>query len=356
MGGPFLTLKNQTRFIEDDHHLNDKDNDFVKFDGSVSCPSVPYTEGKGPTYPIQSTSPAGDLVALGVRAISEVNPINPVANAAVTLAELAREGFNIPGVQLWRDRTNLLRGVAKEFLSAEFGWLPLLDEVKNAASLVNQANAVMEQYKRDDGKLVRRRFDFPIERSTTLTTIAENVEPHLGGIPTFSFPKLGPLPRGKVVKTRQTLRKTWFSGAFTYHIPSDDDSWLGMMSAGNMSNKLLGSTLTPEVLWELTPWSWAIDWFSNTQQVIKNLQNIEIYGSVMAYGYLMDESIICDTYDWIDSRSVSGAKNLAVVPVSLESIKKTRIQANPFGFGVAWEGLSPTQLAIAAALGITRWL
>jgi len=33
---------------------------------------------------------------------------------------------------------------------------------------------------------------------------------------------------------------------------------------------------------------------------------------------------------------------------------KKRIRANPFGFGVSWDGLSPFQASIAAALGITR--
>jgi hypothetical protein len=39
-----------------------------------------------------------------------------------------------------------------------------------------------------------------------------------------------------------------------------------------------------------------------------------------------------------------------------EVVTKRRTEANPFGFGVSWKGLSPFQLSIAAALGISRLL
>jgi len=42
--------------------------------------------------------------------------------------------------------------------------------------------------------------------------------------------------------------------------------------------------------------------------------------------------------------------------IGQKTVHKSRFPANPFGFGVGWEGLSPTQLAITAALGITRAL
>jgi hypothetical protein len=42
--------------------------------------------------------------------------------------------------------------------------------------------------------------------------------------------------------------------------------------------------------------------------------------------------------------------------IGYESVEKSRSPANPFGFGIGWEDLSPTQLAITAAIGITRLL
>jgi hypothetical protein len=54
----------------------------------------------------------------------------------------------------------------------------------------------------------------------------------------------------------------------------------------------------------------------------------------------------------------TGLNGVSGPPPNLEnrfSVKRRR-EANPFGFGIGWEDLSPTQLAITAALGITRLL
>jgi len=45
---------------------------------------------------------------------------------------------------------------------------------------------------------------------------------------------------------------------------------------------------------------------------------------------------------------------VAVPMLFLETNSKKRRGANPFGFGLTWSGLTATQQAIAAALGLTR--
>jgi hypothetical protein len=44
----------------------------------------------------------------------------------------------------------------------------------------------------------------------------------------------------------------------------------------------------------------------------------------------------------------------AVAPVTVRTTVKKRIKANPFGFGLSWDGLSTIQKTIVAALGISR--
>jgi hypothetical protein len=72
----------------------------------------------------------------------------------------------------------------------------------------------------------------------------------------------------------------------------------------------------------------------------------------MQYGYIMEETSIVDTYS-MPATGLLGVTG-TVPPVTYEYVVKRRREANPFGFGIGWEGLSPTQLAITAALGITR--
>jgi len=69
---------------------------------------------------------------------------------------------------------------------------------------------------------------------------------------------------------------------------------------------------------------------------------------VMRYGYMMESTIVKDTYNSVDS------KKLQTSPISLVLETKQRVKANPFGFGVSWDGLSPFQYSIAGALGLSR--
>jgi hypothetical protein len=72
----------------------------------------------------------------------------------------------------------------------------------------------------------------------------------------------------------------------------------------------------------------------------------------MRYGFIMEETSIVDTYTMSGTgiRGVTGT----VPPAQVTYTVKRRREANPFGFGLSWDGLSPTQLAITAALGITH--
>jgi hypothetical protein len=126
-----------------------------------------------------------------------------------------------------------------------------------------------------------------------------------------------------------------------------------MKSAADRANYLLGTTLTPDVLWELTPWSWAVDWFSNAGEVVNNFTNMSVNGLVMRYGYMMEEKTSTKTYI-LDRCALNGLSNSAPPPSSVTMTSKVRAPANPFGFGLSWEGLSPQQLLITAALGITH--
>jgi hypothetical protein len=360
-GGDFLTLRSEGRASTVSTHLESK-GEFSHgiYDGTLS-PAIPYDLSKPVFSMPASLSFASDLDAKGAAAVAACNPLNPVASAATFLTEAFHERLpSLPGIRLWEGRTKALLGAADEFLNAEFGWLPMIREVREIAGAVRLAGQVMAQYQRDAGRLVRRSFYFPIEDNTTSKIIATESVPMFGGTTQFPGHGMGGpgvMSTGRVSETKQTRRKVWFKGAFTYPVPDQSDAWSRLMSAAsgsNAGNKAFGTSLTPETLWELAPWSWAIDWFSNAQEVVSNLQAFELAGLVMPYGYIMDETINKVTYTWEEDAPVLGhIPPLAVTPIVLETIKKTRKQANPFGFGIELSDLSATQLAILAALGIT---
>lgn len=355
VGGGFSTVKQTSEFSPTTVTLEDN-NKLRKFNGSCTVQHPRISASTRPTYPSGSLSPAGDLNSLGAVAVAQSSPTNSVADAATFLAELHREGLpSLPGIRTWKNRTRALLGVAEDFLNYEFALAPLQREILSFGEATRTARTVIDQYKRDEGKLVRRKFRFPMSQSVEEFIYKEGSRPTLGN-GSFGVSDFNSTPIGITRCHRVVTRKTWFSGAFTYHIPSDNDYFRGLMDNGSEADKLFGTTLTPETIWELTPWSWAIDWFSNAQEVITNFQNIEIYGLVLQYGYMMDETIKRDTYTMEGGTGYKGVDQSSVAPVTLTTVTKHRVKANPFGFGIEWADLSPTQLAIAAALGITHVL
>jgi hypothetical protein len=308
-----------------------------------------------------------NLVPKGTTAISLCNPVNPAANLGTSLAESVREGIpSLPGIEQWRAKTQFLKGLGSEYLNHQFGWAPLRDEVSSVVNAARNHRDLLQQYHRGEGSDTHRSFSFPLQH--THLSIAETEPGSWSGFPGEWSGQHG---TRKVSLIRET--KCWFEGVFTYALPSSTDSWRKALGFGSDADQLFGLALSPDILWELTPWSWAVDWFSNTGQVINNVTNFGLAGLVMRYGYMMEESIetivaeghlpdyVSAQYHtnssgkeptWLLSKGVSPGK----YRIGTESVRKVRSPASPFGFSIGWQDLSPTQLAITAALGITRLL
>jgi len=123
-----------------------------------------------------------------------------------------------------------------------------------------------------------------------------------------------------------------------------------------VARKLLGADVDPEVLWDLAPWSWAVDWFSSVGDVIHNLSAYSSDGLVLRYGYIMEHSIVRDTYTYSGDLGLIPRCNFTGRPADLvvTSEKKLRRRSSPFGFGLAMSELTTRQKAILAALGLSR--
>jgi len=124
----------------------------------------------------------------------------------------------------------------------------------------------------------------------------------------------------------------------------------------------LGTRLDPEVLWNLAPWTWMVDWVANFGDIVGNLSAIVADHLVMQYGYIMHEVIVTkeiyfprglysrNTYPYISSFDEKPWN------VTLTYHSKTRTGASPFGFGLSPESFTTQQWAILGALGISRGL
>lgn len=328
------------------------------YEDSVRIDNLHY-HGPLHAYPPQGTlnevssyaSTEGYLRGKGSEAIAKCKPTNSIADVATFLGELKSDGIpKLLGSSFWKKKTLEARDAGDELLSSEFGWKPLVSDIGDIISGVSRADEILSQYERDAGKVVRRRFEFPVEESRSEEKLSFNTvvtDPFDGRMLDSSLVS-------NVRRETYTYRKIWFSGAFTYHMPTEN--WLSRTAIGELGQKLsivFGTDLTPEVVWNLAPWSWAVDWFSNLGDCFSNLSDMASDGLVMRYGYIMEHSIKRVRYY---NPGRGGLKNpyLFISDVIAECETKQRYPASPFGFGVNWSGLSPRQLSIAAALGITR--
>lgn len=351
VGGDFFTEKRYA--VLNPQHVNLRraatnqfGNTQVETYSGPAYPVVPASTA----YPPSARSSDDELDELGATAISRCKPTNSVADVSVALAEVIREGLpHMVGQTLWRDRTHAANKAGSEYLNAQFGWIPIVSEVKKFASAVSKADALLAQYERDAGRMVRRRYNFPLKRSVTSTLInsAEAAKLPPGVTAMQDAANLGMLYR-----TRETVQRQWFSGAFTYHLPRGYNSRNEVERLALLANKILGVELTPQVLWNIAPWSWAADWFTNTGDVVSNLTDWSVDGLVLRYGYMMEHSIVSDSYALTKGGHVGLSSGVAGCTLVTET--KVRRRANPFGFGITWDGLSSAQLAIAAALGLSR--
>jgi len=313
----------------------------------------PVTGRQYPIFPLTAKSSNARLNELGATAIARCKPTNPPVDAGQALGELFREGLpHLPGSESWKARTDVARSAGKDYLNAQFGWRPLVNDISDFVNTVKKFDSVISQYERDAGKVVRRNYRFPTE--TTSDTWKENTEFSAKAL-CYGGNGIRPdgLAAGPVEVTEETVIDRWFSGAFTYYLPSGYDSRNQLSKLALIADRF-GLDPSPDLVWELTPWSWAVDWFSNAGDVISNVSDFANGGLVMRYGYIMEHSIRKRTYTQPRSGFAPQGNPLAAGPVSLVTETKVRRQADPFGFGVSWEGLSTFQASILAALGISR--
>jgi len=304
--------------------------------------------------PASGESSKDALYAAGTTAIARIKPTNSVADVATFLAETISSGLpRMIGSSLWKEQIRAGRDAGDEYLNLEFGWKPLISDIREILAGIAHAKTVLEQYERSSGSVVRRRYDFPVIYSETRSDVAGGsvvFQDH----PTFHTPQRA---AGTEVTTK-TRKKVWFSGAFTYHLPTGFHSRNALVRLGAQASALLGTDFSPETLWNAAPWSWAVDWFSNAGDVVSNYSAWATDGLVLRYGYVMEHCSVTSTYNAVvKAPPASKAEKDAVImgtPVQASVETKQRVVATPFGFGLSDSVLTDRQLAIIGALGLSR--
>ena len=160
--------------------------------------------------------------------------------------------------------------------------------------------------------------------------------------------------RGPYSLTKRTSVKRWIEGEFVYlpeagFDPSRFDDRLAT---------LMSLDITPSVLWELSPWSWLVDWYADIGGALASAEAASSNRVVSTYCYAMEETNTKVSFDAV----ILGTSSPSIIydgPRTLNYTwnytRKRRVRANPFGFsGSSSSALEGPQMAILGALGLTK--
>lgn len=358
-GGPFDTIKLWYR-NHDKEKVFTGDYQYSIFQARCEGNSFPHYAWPRPERLVFGVKDVTDLDAFawvpmssdtltvpGTKFIADTIPTNPLLDASVSLAELYREGLpNLIGASLFKDKVGLFRGLSSDFLAYQFGWKPIVSDLRNAAKAIMDQDLILKQLARDSGRDVHRKRVLPAE--TTLNVVESNSVYYPSGVQSFAFSGPSWFRSSYLQK-----REQWFSGCYTFYYEPDKMSEVERIATE--ARHLYGLELTPEVVWNLAPWSWLVDWITNVGTVFHNVSAFQQDGLVLRYGYVMEQN--SKKLTRVNRAQAHPSASLTYPETSSETfhgLRKARRKATPYGFGLLESSFSIRQWAILGALGITR--
>lgn len=322
------------------------------------------------TFPVVDTLPN-----FAQRAIKHTAPTLAAFSLSSFLGEL-REGLPKLGLANLKSRASIAKQAGDGYLNVQFGWLPLLRDLANITNILINASTVL-QGRPMEGVPIRRTWALPPVETTEswdLPGVASSVE--MGhSIPTGSSSPWSAMSRvlpldgtsygsagfpatGDGRFSKRLTRHQWFVGSYVTFLPLGVD----FSRYDEKVKHLIDLRLTPDVLWQLAPWSWLVDWATHIGDSIEANKIATDKLIHIHYAYAMEElrmEVFSDFH--VTSRTSGSGSSLKVYngPSSHSMVttttRKRRIRANPFGFtSGGLDGLNSNQIAILTALGLSR--
>jgi len=240
---------------------------------------------------------------------------------------------------------------ADHFLNHNFGWVPFVKDVHGFISTVIDSDDIIRRISDGNGKWQRRRA----------TLVNDYRETKIASGDGYMVTPYGSLQDGLMSRTptyevweqKTTLATT--VGSFTYYRPEFDptsDDYMSLLRKLQRQLAIHGARISPSNIYKATPWTWLIDWVSNAGHWVNLVNDMAIDGMVARYLYLHHFSLRRVVLKQVLPFKSGGDKTLEFS--RLVEVKQRKGAETPYGFGLSWDNLSPKQIAILAALGVTR--
>jgi len=378
-GGAFYTYHNSCHNqgqVSMPLHLDKDSLGTWKILGVVGGPSSPPSSFTYPTWG-QAATAVQSYIPRGYKLTRPGNPVASLGQFLIELRDLPtipfskglfkvskrrnKYGFKtvqgvpfqqIPKVLL--ENLTSVRNLGSEYLNVVFGWKPLLSDLRKMYHLWQTVDKRMGQIIRENGKAISRRatVDEGTKLDITPTTYNTPWVNCYGGVPAF------PTFDGKTLYTaiRYSYYRVWYMAKYQYYIPDVGSSqWTARARAA-----LFGALPTPELLWEVLPWSWLIDWFTNVGDIYSNISPNAVDNLVSLYSYTMRHEKSINSFHAHVSQSpgdsfwVHPGADTTLSTFYKEETKLRFPGGSPFVLNAQGADFSPYQLGVLAALGLSR--
>jgi len=310
-----------------------------------------------------------DLSSLGDRGYNKLRPkvdVGGLAQAVLEARDLPRmlqtsaRGFH----DVWKSLGGNLsgdtmtpKGVANHFINHQFGWRPFLQDVANFYDVtVNFDEHVARITKANDRWQRKEYHEAPISSSSIVHDALWIKSRDGSAYKSYFSPFVSQVAStSRMLVKRQKMTRIWYVGSFKYYYPEFDEGLQQGYPAVRRLRQALrlhGAMINPTLIYKVTPWTWAVDWFVGVGDSIQRLQDMATNAVACQYMYLMRETY--DRYMFEATESTTTGTQLTGTTYLEVRIKRRAAAGSPFGFSMAPGGLSPMQMAILGALGISR--
>jgi len=340
------------------------------FNGELftSAPGNATYRWRGYAYPQRLSAsmwPGANVPVLdgyGTTAFARTIPTIPITQAGVFLTELRDlpDSFRtfkhldvIKDANTWKKglhnmhhQAKVYKDLGKDYLNAKFGWESFLRDVCGTVDAAAKSNKAINQFLRDSGKLIRRRYDFPDVRTNDTPNSRNQDSPGDPGPVNIFFDTNS---HGTITTTGNSIQKIWFVAAYTYFIPMGDDFESQRIRGEAVRHKLFGLRVDPDLLYQVAPWSWLFDYFGNMGDAVRNFSAFGHDNLTAKYAYIMCSVEAHKTYTWTGV-SIRGKQ----VATSCTCSTMTYARGRGSAFSFLASSLNPKQVAILGALGFSR--
>lgn len=345
----------QVTFNHDVRHLGQGDNGgpwlLEKSSDNYNFGFISKNGYKGSALPWDNNSFGNPFIGLlrsdasynadGAKAIAATEPTAAVFNGSQAIGEAVYSVDNgipsVPQIEFWKNETERFKRMrvsvgSDDYVNYQFGWLPLASDISDFGYSVSNVCDIVDNYRHHANVGIKRSLELRHDITTQAETRNDFVRTYglhnVGSTETNYFSTLD--------------ERVWFVGKYTYYMPVDGSMYSRLKRYKAYARKLFGVELTPETVWNVSPWSWAADYKADVGSIIHNWSAIGHNGLVLQYGYIMhsQESV------W-NASSRYGNTNKRIA-------RYRRVAADPYGFGVSPGSLSTQQTAILASLGLSR--